>query len=339
MKTKKTIKAIFILLVLSLTSCANLFEKAFVPDKSLEHYRKDVIQKTDNPKVLYIQNPELETIGAIEDGYLYMGEAYIESEDFNDKGQAIDLAKKIGASLVLIHKKFERTKKVYDNPSPAFPVSKYPVVVDNKTVFTSGYQPTIQYSVEFDSKGKKTKEKVTTNITPGIPILEYQANNKKNNKSKENKVVSTAKALNIWRVPLDQRNYYAVPHGQVAVVLPKENNEKEVEVNSYYASFWAKTNYPPALGVQATDLDDETKQKLQINHGAIIWAVRNDSPASKVPLYRGDILLSLNDEPILNSGVQMGTLIRKNAGKTVKLEIFRNGEVLVKEVKLGRKSF
>ncbi len=338
MKIKNVLNAIQILLVISLTSCANLFETAFVPDKSLEHYRKDVIQKTENPKVLYIQNPELETIGAIENGYMYMGEAYVENRDFNDKGQAIALAKKIGASLVLIHKKYERTKKVSHNTNPVFPVSKYPVVVENKTVYTSGYQPTIQYSVEFDSKGNKTKEEITTNVSPTMPIIQQQIKIQKD-KDKKEKVVSTATALNIWRVPLDQRQYYAVPHGQVAVVIPKDNNEEEVEINSYYATFWAKTNYPPALGVQATDLDDETKQKLQLNHGAIIWAVRNDSPAAEVPIYRGDILLSINEEPIRNSGVPMGELIRKNAGKTVKIEILRNGKKIVKEVTLNKKSF
>jgi len=338
MKSKKALKSILVLLVLTLSSCANLFETAFVPDKSLEHYRKDVIRKSENPKILYIHNPELETIGAIENGYMYMGDAYVESEDFDDKAQAINLAKKIGASLVLIHKKFERTKKVYDNPSPAFPVSQYPVVVNNKTVYTSGYQPTIQYSVEFDSKGKKTKEKLTTNIPPNLPDILHQINKKKD-KSKKQKVVTNSTALNVWRVPLEQRKYYAVPHGEVAVIIPKDNQEKEVEVNSYYVTFWAKTNYPPALGVQATDIDDETKQKLNINHGVIVWAVRNDSPAAKVPIYRGDILLSINGDPILNSGIQMGNLIRKNAGKVVKIEILRNGKRLVKEVALNKKSF
>ena len=66
--------------------------------------------------------------------------------------------------------------------------------------------------------------------------------------------------------------------------------------------------------------------------------VERNTPASRAPIYRNDILLSINDVPIQHP-LQLGDQIRKNVGKTVKLELLRNTKKVMIDVKLNDKSF
>lgn len=107
-------------------------------------------------------------------------------------------------------------------------------------------------------------------------------------------------ATQIWGIPPSETGYYAVMHGANAVVFKNQTETHEVEVFSYYASFWAKTNYPPALGVEVADIVSEVRKKLGIEYGVIAWGVFRDSPAAKAQIQRGDYLISINGEPIIS---------------------------------------
>lgn len=310
----------FLVNILLVSCSSNPFKKSFIPDAAIKDYRPDVVEKSKTAKIYYTKNPELETIGIIENGFISLGNSYFEHVVFDDDVKALAFAKEIGASLVLIHTKFERIKKVYSAPTLDYPISGVPVYENNELVLKPTYSGVTQgVSANYNfSTGKLSSSNYNT-----IPISSR---------------VSSNSAQNIWSQPLEIRNYYAIPSLNGAYVVPFENKQ-EVDVNSYYASFWAKTKYPQALGVHVVDVSSEIKSKLNIIGGVLVWAVEKNSPASNVPIYRGDILVSINNEPILNSGLQMGELIRKNAGKNITLELYQNNKKIYKEIKLNNTSF
>jgi len=299
---KKTI-TLFTLTFLLASCGANYFQKSFVANDSLKAYKEDLIKKVENPEVYYLNNPEIETVGIIENGFVSLGYSVFEQQEFDDQKQAIKFAKKIGASLVLIHSEYNRTEKLYDDLGTTYAVSSAPPVNNTNPLSTS------DVAVSYDFSSKKLTREVDINT-----------------------------AVQSWDVPKDKRNYYAIPNGNGAIVIPNENDPNSITVNTYFASFWGKTNYPPALGVKVNDVRSEIKNKLNLKSGVSVWAVDKNSPASKAGIYRGDILLSINNEPIKDA-LSMGALIRKNVGKTITLEIYRNKEKLVKEIKLNKTSF
>jgi len=303
MKKINNIITLFTLMFL-ITSCgANYFQKSFIADNSLKAYKEDLIKKGENPEVYYLTNPELETVGIIENGFVSLGYSFFEQQKFDDQKQAIKFAKKIGASLVLIHSKYNRTEKLYDDVGAAYAVSSAPPINNIDPLNT----PNVTLSYDFSSK--KLTRKIDLNT-----------------------------AVESWNIPKEKRNYYAIPNGNGAIVIPNKNDPNNVTINTYFASFWGKTNYPPALGVKVNDVRNEIKDKLKLRDGVSVWAVDKNSPASKANIYRGDILLSINKEPIKNA-LSMGTLIRKNVGKTIRLEIYRNKKNIYKEIKLNETSF
>jgi len=297
----KKIRQTITLLTLTflMTSCgANYFQESFIADKSLKAYNKDLIKKGEEPKVYYLTDPERETVGIIENGFVSLGYSLFEQQEFNDKKQAIRFAKKIGASLVLIHSEYSRTEKLYDDVGTAYSISSAPPVSNTNPLNTQ------EVALSYDFSSKKLTKDIDINT-----------------------------AVQSWDVPKENRNYYAIPNGNGAIVIP--NN---VTVNTYFASFWGKTNYPPALGVKIKDIGKEIKNKLNIKDGVSVWAVDKNSPASKANIYRGDILLSINNEPIKDA-LSMGTLIRNNVGKTIRLEVYRDKKSIFKDIKLNETSF
>lgn len=300
---------LYVFLIILMTACSNHFKDYFQKDDLIEHYNEDLIEKSKNPKVFFTKNIELDEIRLIENSLIKLGHTRFESREIEAAEMAREFAKKIGASTVVIRDKFERTKKVYDEISSVYNVSPYyhsPPLVNQAIVMPQTYLvPNIKYEVNFDTGEEK---------------------------------VSIEKATQIWAIPPSERNYYAVRSGAEAVVYSTETEEREIEVHSYYASFWAKTKYPPALGVEVADISSSIKRKLDINHGVIVWGVFRDSPAAKAGMYRGDYLTSINDKPII-SRLQMGDIIRENVGKEVKIDIIREEKRLSKYIKLRNTSF
>lgn len=100
----------------------------------------------------------------------------------------------------------------------------------------------------------------------------------------------------------------------------------------YLATYWIEASLP--LGAYVSNLSDEQRYLIESNKGVTIVLVVNDSPAFSNDLLVGDIILKMNDVEITDYR-HFNFLIRRNKGKPITLEIYRNGNSIVKEIQLN----
>jgi len=83
------------------------------------------------------------------------------------------------------------------------------------------------------------------------------------------------------------------------------------------------------LGVTVQDIDTEMAKSLQVKElkGAVITDVHEGSPAEKAGLMRKDIIISFDGKEVEDSAHLRNLVVSTPPGKTVKLEIIRNGKV------------
>jgi membrane-associated protease RseP (regulator of RpoE activity) len=110
--------------------------------------------------------------------------------------------------------------------------------------------------------------------------------------------------------------------------------EQSTDYYDYSASYWVKAK-PPIFGVHVEPLDDTTKSELGTQKGVLVRVVIKDSPAYEADLLRGDVLLSMQDEPIRDPA-QFFTLVDKYAGQTVSVLLYRAGQNLSKDVEIRK---
>ena len=93
------------------------------------------------------------------------------------------------------------------------------------------------------------------------------------------------------------------------------------------------------LGVNIRELDDELAKDLKLNkiQGAYIADVNKESAAEAGGIKRGDVILKVGDNEIKNSADLQEHVARYRPGDKVKLEIFRDGNIINKEVTLKSK--
>lgn len=103
----------------------------------------------------------------------------------------------------------------------------------------------------------------------------------------------------------------------------------------YAATFWAKSK-PPVFGVMVRPTDEETRQRLQSNHGLMVVAVIRDSPAFLADILRGDVIMKYANQDI-TSRRQFFDLVQANADKKIELQFERNGELKTMSVQLASK--
>ncbi len=89
------------------------------------------------------------------------------------------------------------------------------------------------------------------------------------------------------------------------------------------------------LGIIAQNLSRKEKQKYHLKYGVLVVKVLEDSPAFALGLKKGDILLSVNSQPVKNVQMLKYYLSKKKPGDTVILEIYRKGKVIILSTKLG----
>ena len=93
------------------------------------------------------------------------------------------------------------------------------------------------------------------------------------------------------------------------------------------------------LGIRPDELSEETAKKAGLDppRGVFVLDVVEDSPAARVGLRRGDIVLTWNGVPII-SPVQMTTVISDTEiGSGAKLTIWRDGEEMPLEIMVGER--
>ncbi|AEA33538.1 Do family serine endopeptidase [Hippea maritima] len=94
------------------------------------------------------------------------------------------------------------------------------------------------------------------------------------------------------------------------------------------------------LGVTVQDLTSDAAKALQLKNiegGAIISQVFKNSPAAKAGLKPGDIIVTINGQPVLSAGDLSYKVFTMKPGVVVDFGIIRNGNNMDIKVKLGRR--
>lgn len=101
----------------------------------------------------------------------------------------------------------------------------------------------------------------------------------------------------------------------------------------YFASFWVKTK-ELTFGVHFRDLKTDERRLIGSNKGVVITAVVNNSPAFMADILANDVIKQIGDFEIINFD-SCPKAIQKYKGKSVKIILWREGELISKEVKLN----
>lgn len=100
-------------------------------------------------------------------------------------------------------------------------------------------------------------------------------------------------------------------------------NQYKVDRYDQSASFWVKTT-PPRLGVFPRDLTPQERNTYQRNRGVVAAAVTKGSPAFLADLLRGDVLVRIGSDDIVDAET-FYKLLDKYEGQQVDLGFLRDG--------------
>ena len=100
----------------------------------------------------------------------------------------------------------------------------------------------------------------------------------------------------------------------------------------YRAIFWQKGTYSPQLGGEVRTLTEGEAAEFGVS-GILVTAIRRGAAGFKGDVRVGDIILEVNDLPVANLEL-FRNLITKYRGQTVKVKLFRNGELVTLNVSL-----
>lgn len=99
----------------------------------------------------------------------------------------------------------------------------------------------------------------------------------------------------------------------------------------------------PLIGIEMTEVTNSYylyTQKIMIpediTKGVVVIKTTTDSPAEKADIQKGDIILGLNETQIKDSAHFKHLLYKYNVGDTIKIKIYRNGNIIEKEVILDK---
>lgn len=105
-----------------------------------------------------------------------------------------------------------------------------------------------------------------------------------------------------------------------------------VHRSDYGAIYFVKERF--SLGAFFRDLSDAERQGLQSNKGVAILQVVDETPAFNADLLAGDLVTSIDGEPIVNA-MGMRDYLGRKKGKLVTLSIYRHGQRLEKSIQLN----
>jgi hypothetical protein len=110
-----------------------------------------------------------------------------------------------------------------------------------------------------------------------------------------------------------------------------------VDKFDYVASYWVKS-MPGPFGAYFNDLTQQQRQALGRNRGVCITVVRKGSPAFNADILRGDLLLKIDGQEVIDVPSVIAVLHEK-AGQPVDLTLNRNGSTIQKKVGLNPLSY
>jgi serine protease Do len=90
------------------------------------------------------------------------------------------------------------------------------------------------------------------------------------------------------------------------------------------------------LGVELEDVNADKAQALKLKEvrGVVVTLIDHDAPAAKAGIEANDVILSLNGQKVENEAQFWQMLYQYSPGKTVSVEISRNGDLQTVAVKL-----
>jgi len=101
----------------------------------------------------------------------------------------------------------------------------------------------------------------------------------------------------------------------------------------YLATYWVKVKQF-VLGVHLAPLTDELRKEIGSNKGAYVNIVVKGSPAFNSDVLVGDIIRKFNSEEVVDAP-HLQSLLNANRGKEIQVELFRNGDTIVKKIRLN----
>jgi len=109
-----------------------------------------------------------------------------------------------------------------------------------------------------------------------------------------------------------------------------------IDRNNVVATYWVKLDMSRIrLGVMSNPLPDNLRTKLQRNTGIIVFAVQEGTPAFRANVLRGDIILKINGEDVIDVASFQKDQLTRFAGQKVVLGILRNDKPVDIDVHLN----
>lgn len=135
-----------------------------------------------------------------------------------------------------------------------------------------------------------------------------------------------------------QANYYGsegynqntlkTSYGVKTAYVPYSSNRYD-----YLATFWANGK-PRVFGATVENLSPEIRAEIGSNKGVRIHAVQHKSPAYYADILANDIIRKMDGAEVYDSDSFIKILTEK-AGQNIKIDLLRNNEPIVKDVKLN----
>jgi serine protease DegQ len=93
------------------------------------------------------------------------------------------------------------------------------------------------------------------------------------------------------------------------------------------------------IGVAVQEITPELAESFKLGkiQGVLISEIVRGGPADQAKVKAGDILLSVDNKPLLDSNAMLETIAALPPGKTVSLKLMRNQKEIVVQIKIGKR--
>ncbi len=136
----------------------------------------------------------------------------------------------------------------------------------------------------------------------------------------------------IYSVPLINNHYYTDSNGYMHSYNTTSYITNSYSVNRYNYDVYFFVPYNqsyikvPKIGIEFRNLDSADRIKLQRNTGICVDVVYENSPAFFANLSRGDVIIEINGENILNADTYRFVSSKLSANDSVEIKYIRNGK-------------
>jgi membrane-associated protease RseP (regulator of RpoE activity) len=130
---------------------------------------------------------------------------------------------------------------------------------------------------------------------------------------------------------------YAAYNSTTTTVVPGGTTTQDIPYSvdrfDFQASYWAKKT-KHMIGIYAKDLSDDLKRQLERNKGVVVNIVVKGTPAYEANILPGDVIIKIDGEEVADFK-DLAAKSKIRTGKTVDIEIIRNGIVKPVQVKFN----